>query len=127
MSSTPLFDSIARRAARPADGWAVAAPAATPVAVPARIAPTARTAPTAPTSPFSAPVAATDSAPVPAALVAAIDAIPAAARTCAATAHPVHDDQLVLVEAVADAITRAVVDAVVAELERIARDGVVRA
>ncbi len=36
-------------------------------------------------------------------------------------------EQLALVEAVADAITRAVVDAVVGELDRITRDGVVRA
>ncbi|MDR6170338.1 hypothetical protein [Curtobacterium sp. SORGH_AS_0776] len=108
MSSTPLFDSIARRAERP-----------TP-------APAAPAAPSAPTSPMTAPVEPQGPVFVPASLVAAIEAIPTRV-VAATTAHAVAPEQLVLVEAVADAITRAVVDAVVTELERIARDGVVRA
>ncbi|MGN8051267.1 hypothetical protein ACTJKO_16415 [Curtobacterium sp. 22159] len=109
MSSTPLFDSIARRSERTPAASATVLPAAAP----------------APTSPLSAPVASADV--VPAALVAAIDEIPG--RVVAATAGVVRVDteQLALVEAVADAITRAVVDAVAIELERITRDGVVRA
>jgi hypothetical protein len=100
MSSTPLFDSIARQA----DGPSLAS---------------------APTSPISAPTS--DSVLVPAALVAAIEAIPARVSGSFEIEHPVAADQLVLVEAVADAMTRAVVDAVASELERIARDGFVRA
>jgi len=90
-----------------------------------RVPPAARVATTpAPTSPFSAPVAAEQSALVPNALVAAIDAIPS---QVGAALRRVDPEQLALVEAVADVITRAVVDAVVAELDRIVRDGVVRA
>jgi len=111
MSSTPLFDSIARQ---------------TEQAVPAPSVARATFAP-APTSPMSAPVAAQDSVLVPHALVEAIDDIPERVVTAIATGLPVRAEQLVLVEAVADAITRAVVDAVVAELEQIGRDGVVRA
>ena len=134
MSSTPLFDSIALRAERstPASDQAVAvratsvraeaAPRPTPAPEPSRAA-----APTAPTSPLSAPIRATDAVLVPAALVAAIDEIPARVTRAMVTEHAVRSDQLVLVEAVADAITRAIVDAVAVELERIARDGVVRA
>jgi len=113
MSSTPLFDSIAQRTARPAARPAARVPTA-PVAA-------------APTSPVSAPVPASASVLVPAALVAAIDEIPARVTTAMENEHPVTAAQLVLVEAVADAITRAVVDAVAIELDRIARDGVVRA
>lgn len=108
MSSTPLFDSVARDH----DGVpAVARATFTP----------------APTSPMTAPVPSAQSMFVPAALVAAIDEIPARVGSALAHEHAVRTDQLGLVEAVADAITRAVVDAVVAELDRITADGVVRA
>jgi hypothetical protein len=119
MSSTPLFDSIARRAERPAPA---------PIALAAPVEPSiARSTFTpAPTSPATAPVEPQGPVFVPASLVAAIEAIPT--RVVAATTdHAVAPEQLALVEAVADAITRAVVDAVVTEVERIARDGVVRA
>jgi hypothetical protein len=108
MSSTPLFDAIARSTATD------------------RTAPQVPT-PAAPSSPISAPVPAGESMLVPAALVAAIDEIPSRFATTLESVHAVDDDQLPLVEAVADAITRAVVDAVVTELDRITRDGVVRA
>lgn len=124
MSSTPLFDTIARRAER-------TAPAQHTVQRPVQTAPTpsiARATFTpAPTSPMSAPVEPQDSMLVPAALVAAIDEIPGRVAAAMETEHRVCAEQLVLIEAVADAITRAVVDAVATELERIARDGVVRA
>lgn len=110
MSSTPLFDTIARRAEGTAPVPSVAAASSTP----------------APTSPMSAPVRSHDSTFVPAALVAAIDEIPARVVAAAGAAHVVRAEQLALVEAVADAITRAVVDAVVIELEQITRDGLVR-
>lgn len=116
MSSTPLFDSIARRAEAPATTQSGAAPA--PSVARATFTP-------APTSPLSAPLRPRGSALVPEALVAAIDEIPA--RVVADAEHRVRADQLVLVEAVADALTRAVVDAVVHELERITRDGFVSA
>ncbi|WP_420369856.1 hypothetical protein [Curtobacterium sp. L1-20] len=121
MSSTPLFDSIARRSdepvpARPAPARPAARPSLALV-----------TDTSAPTSPTTAPVRPRDSTLVPASLVAAIDEIPARVVAAAGSTHAVAADQLVLVEAVADAITRAVVDAVVTELERIVRDGVVRA
>lgn len=45
----------------------------------------------------------------------------------AVAGHPVAADQLALVEAVAGALTRAVVDAVAVEVERIAREGFVGA
>jgi hypothetical protein len=106
MSTTPLFDSISRHHERP-------------VAVRATVTP-------APTSPTTAPVASAHSALVPAALVAAIDDIPARIGAALPKEHTVCAEQLVLVEAVADAITRAVVDAVVTELDRIVTDGVVR-
>lgn len=110
MSSTPLFDAIARSAET------------------SPTAPRAHTASAvAPTSPLSAPVPAGDPMLVPAALVAAIDEIPARVATTMESVHAVDHDHLPLVEAVADAITRAVVDAVVAELDRITRDGIVRA
>lgn len=63
---------------------------------------------------------------VPAGLVSAIDAIPARLRTTLAHEHPVAPEDLPFVEAVADALTRAVVDAVVTELDRIATTGLVR-
>ncbi|QSB24248.1 hypothetical protein [Curtobacterium sp. 24E2] len=112
MSSTPLFDSIAQRRDQPE----------APVPTPARAAAAA-----APTSPMTAPVRAGDSTLVPAALVAAIDDIPVRVTPSVVTELRVQPEQLVLVETVADAITRAVVDAVATELDRIARDGVVRA
>lgn len=110
MSTTPLFDAIARRSTSPA---ARVAELRTPSAI-------------VPTSPMAAPVSPSRSTFVPAALVAAIDDIPSSALRAAQRDHRVDADQLALVEAVADAITRAVVDAVVAELDRIAADGVVR-
>ena len=109
MSTTPLFDSIARRAEHAPSASATVRPAAGP----------------APASPLTAPVGSPDL--VPAALVAAIDEIPGRVAAATAGAVRVDTEQLALVEAVADAITRAVVDAVVVELERITRDGVVRA
>ncbi len=105
MSSTPLFDAVARsreQAAVPAQTLSI------------------------PTSPMSAPLAARPSSTVPAALVAAIDDIHQRVTARAADGLSVGPDQLALVEAVADAVTRAVVDAVVAEVDRITRDGVVR-
>lgn len=111
MSSTPLFDAVARRASAPSARESVAS-------VP--------TAP-APSSPLSAAVPPRASTLVPAALVAAIDEIPARLGAALDAEHAVSSEQLALVEAVADAITRAVVDAVVGELDRITRDGVVRA
>ncbi|WNY33618.1 hypothetical protein Q9Q99_16695 [Curtobacterium flaccumfaciens] len=75
---------------------------------------------------MSAPVRPGDSALVPAALVAAIDEIPVRVASALVTEVTIRPEHLVLVETVADAITRAVVDAVVCELDRIARDGVVR-
>jgi hypothetical protein len=125
MSSTPLFDSIARRTERAVPATASAA-RTTVQSAPAPTVARATFTP-APTSPMSAPVAAQESLLVPAALVAAIDEIPGRVATAMATEHRVSAEQLVLVEAVADAITRAVVDAVATELERIACDGVVRA
>ncbi|MDP9736862.1 hypothetical protein [Curtobacterium sp. 260] len=143
MSSTPLFDSISRRASRaattapeqaqPAVTLPVVpapAPAPVPTATPAPAAAVSTAARTrvvpAPTSPLTAPVSPMRSALVPAALVAAIDEIPQRVGTALPSEVAVTPDQLALVEAVTDAITRAVVDAVVGELERITRDGVVR-
>jgi hypothetical protein len=115
MSSTPLFDSIAQRRDQ-AD-----APHTTPTPSPALAVVTP-----VPTSPMSAPVRPGDSTLVPAALVAAIDEIPVRVASALVTEVTIRPEHLVLVETVADAITRAVVDAVVSELDRIARDGVVR-
>ncbi len=142
MSSTPLFDSISRRASRAATTApeqaqpavtlpAAPAPAPAPTATPAPAAAVSVTAARtrvvpAPTSPLTAPVSPMRSALVPAALVAAIDEIPQRVGTALPNEVAVTPDQLALVEAVTDAITRAVVDAVVGELERITRDGVVR-
>ncbi|MFJ6171461.1 hypothetical protein [Curtobacterium sp. NPDC092190] len=141
MSSTPLFDSISRRASRAATTApeqaqpavtlpVVPAPAPVPTATPAPAAAVSTAARTrvvpAPTSPLTAPVSPMRSALVPAALVAAIDEIPQRVGTALPSEVAVTPDQLALVEAVTDAITRAVVDAVVGELERITRDGVVR-
>jgi hypothetical protein len=110
MSTTPLFDSIARRS-----DTAAVVPASPALPAPA------------PTSPLSAPMRAAHSTLVPAALVAAIEEIPAHVGAALPAVHRVGADQIALVEAVADAITRAVVDAVVAELDRITLDGIVRA
>lgn len=134
MSSTPLFDSIARRASRAVPTateqattrTAVPAPAPTPAPAAAVSVTAARTrVVAAPTSPLTAPVSPMRSALVPAALVAAIDEIPQRVGTALPGEVAVTPDQLALVEAVTDAITRVVVDAVVGELERITRDGVV--
>ncbi|MBF4582857.1 hypothetical protein ITJ54_09275 [Curtobacterium sp. VKM Ac-2865] len=114
MSSTPLFDAVSRRHDRAT--LAGPRPTATPVAAPSP----------APTSPLSAPVAAARSTLVPAALVAAIDDIPVRVASALPQVVSVRPEQLVLVEAVADALTRAVVDAVAVELDRIHADGAVR-
>jgi hypothetical protein len=114
MSSTPLFDSIAHRRDQADALGSAPTPPARAVAAPV------------PTSPMSAPVRPGDSTLVPAALVAAIDDIPVRVAAAVATEVTIQPEHLVLVETVADAITRAVVDAVVTELDRIARDGVVR-
>ncbi len=150
MSSTPLFDSISQRAHHGAAAASAAARAETPshgqtpIQPPAveqssrsRMTPPAPAAAVsvtaartrvvpAPTSPLTAPVPPMRSALVPAALVAAIDEIPQRVGSALPNEVAVTPDQLALVEAVTDAITRAVVDAVVCELERITRDGVVR-
>lgn len=141
MSSTPLFDSISRQPSRAdaaaqgqAPAVAPAPAAAAPAPAPAASAPAAAVSVTAartrvipaPTSPLAAPVSPMHSALVPAALVAAIDEIPHRVGRALPDEVAVTPDQLALVEAVTDAITRAVVDAVVGELERITRDGVVR-
>lgn len=125
MSSTPLFDSIARRTEGPSSTPARSAGSVRARQAPAAPATVAASTSAVPTSPISSPIETGSSVHVPAALIAAIDEIPARV-TSAATELAVAPEQLVLVEAVADAITRAVVDAVVTELERIARDGVVR-
>lgn len=129
MSTTPLFDSIARRRHAADEGGA--APARTVPAVHA-----VRVAVPGTASRASVPVSAPDAGPtapgaqsqllVPPALVAAIDAIPARLAARLPERHLVSDEQLALVEAAADAITRAAVDAVVAELDRIAAQGIVR-
>ena len=104
MSTTPLFDAIARRSGTES-----------------------RPAPTrAPSSPMTAPAPRSRSTFVPAALIAAIDDIPVGVLASVQHDVRVTPDQVALVEAVADALTRAVVDAVVAELDRITTDGVVR-
>jgi len=127
MSSTPLFDAISRRAPRTAGTAGAASTPAAPAPTPAARAVTAPAAAApAPTSPLTAPVSPRQSALVPAVLVAAIDEIPQRVSAALPTEMAVAPDQLALVEAVTDAITRAVVDAVVGELERITRDGVVR-
>jgi hypothetical protein len=55
-----------------------------------------------------------------------IDGIPASLRASLASEYAVGREQLPLVEAVADAITRAVVDAVAVEVDRITTSGVIR-
>ena len=154
MSSTPLFDAIARRSAQP--GAAPSAPtapsastaASAPTAASARtaapttIAPSASAAPavrldapaglTVPSVDLAAvhgPATSVPSSPlavVPADLVEMIDGIPASLRASLAREHVVCQEQLPLVEAVVDAVTRAVVDAVAIEVERIVASGVVR-
>jgi len=137
MSSTPLFDAIAVRSDRRSPSVSTGTDrtvAAAPAFPGDRVAPAPEVRPAAaptvsvpaPTSPLAAPVPPQQSALVPAALVTAIDAIPAQARAALGNEHVVGAGQLPLVEAVADALTRVVVDAVVHELERISRDGVVR-
>jgi hypothetical protein len=131
MSSTPLFDSLRQlRGAEPTPAPASRAEVEI-AAVPAAQQPVPASPVDAPAlvygTPAGTPVAVerphTD---VPAGLVSAIDAIPARLRTTLAREHPVTPEQLPFVEAVADALTRAVVDAVVAELDRIATTGLVR-
>ncbi len=128
MSSTPLFDAVSRRTSAPAaPAPAPAARAAAPLATATAPVPSSPLSAPVPSSPLSAPVPPQTSAVVPAALVTAIDEIPARLGAALDAEHAVSSEQLALVEAVADAITRAVVDAVVGELDRITRDGVVRA
>ncbi|MDN4647284.1 hypothetical protein [Curtobacterium sp. PsM8] len=142
MSSTPLFDAIARRSAQ--SGAAPSSPIATPArtAAPTTIAPSASTAPavrldapaglSVPSADLAAvhgPASSVPSSPlavVPADLVEMIDGIPASLRASLAREHVVCQEQLPLVEAVVDAVTRAVVDAVAIEVERIVASGVVR-
>ena len=133
MSSTPLFDAIARRGEHsvPASTGPLGAPGG-------RVEPGAEvSAAESPSAPMdAAPPMATVSASatttarsavVPADLVEVIDGIPARLRASLAREHVVSHEQLPLVEAVVDAITRAVVDAVAVEVERIITTGFVRA
>lgn len=142
MSSTPLFDAIARRSAQ--SGAAPSSPIATPArtAAPTTISPSASTAPavrldapaglSVPSADLAAvhgPATSVPSSPlavVPADLVEMIDGIPASLCASLAREHVVCQEQLPLVEAVVDAVTRAVVDAVAIEVERIVASGVVR-
>ena len=163
MSSTPLFDAIARRSAQ--SGAAPSSPIATPARTAAStrtggsistvaststvasgpIAPSASSASTAPAVRLDAPaglsvpsadvaavrgpatsVPSSPLAVVPADLVEMIDGIPASLRASLAREHVVCQEQLPLVEAVVDAVTRAVIDAVAIEVERIVASGVVR-
>jgi hypothetical protein len=154
MSSTPLFDSIARRrehlAPAPdraradtaagdrqrtdtADAGLVAAPVR-PVRLdaPRDLVVQSASGSSSPTSPLDGPereaaAARTPGGTVPADLVEMIDGIPAALRASLAREHVVRSEHLPLIEAVVDAVTRAVVDAVVAEVDRIVASGVVRA
>ncbi|WP_375342335.1 hypothetical protein, partial [Curtobacterium sp. MCBD17_008] len=64
--------------------------------------------------------------PVPTDLIAVIDGIPARLRASLAREYPVSREQLPLVEAVVDAVTKAVVDAIAVELDRITTSGVIR-
>lgn len=139
MSSTPLFDSLRHhRTSAPAASprASVTAPAtvpaaqqpvpASPVDAPALVHGASPVAPAvAPATVAPATVARPDTV-VPAGLVSAIDAIPARLRTTLAHEHPVAPEDLPFVEAVADALTRAVVDAVATELDRIAATGLIR-
>jgi hypothetical protein len=102
MSSTPLFDTIARRTDRVGVIGRDVAPS-TPAVARATFTP----------------------ASVPADLVAAIDAIPA--QMAAVTPdQPLTDAELALVERVGDEFIRIIVDTLSAELDRISRDRVVR-
>ncbi len=145
MSSTPLFDAIARRSAQ--SGAAPSSPIATPARTAAHArrggsistassapavrldAPAGLTVPSADVAAVHGPATSVPSSPlavVPADLVEMIDGIPASLRASLAREHVVCQEQLPLVEAVVDAVTRAVVDAVAIEVERIVASGVVR-
>jgi hypothetical protein len=131
MSSTPLFDSLRQVRTTDVTTSPAARPGSAPAAVPAAQQPV-------PASPIDAPALVHDAAAVapvavahpdttvPAGLVSAIDAIPARLRATLAREHQVSPEDLPFVEAIADALTRAVVDAVVTELDRIATTGLVR-
>ncbi|GAA1491919.1 hypothetical protein GCM10009627_02650 [Curtobacterium herbarum] len=80
----------------------------------------------APVVPITPEAVVAPDAVVPADLVEMIDGIPASLRASLAREHVVCREQLPLVEAVVDAVTRAVVDAVAIEVERIVASGVVR-
>jgi hypothetical protein len=84
------------------------------------------TSPVGPAAPVGPAVPAAPAAVVPTDLIAMIDGIPASLRASLAREYAVGREQLPLVEAVADAITRAVVDAVAVEVDRIIASGVVR-
>lgn len=96
MSSTPLFDSVARRH--------------DPEPVP--------------TSPLTGPVAPPRAAAVPDALVSAINSIKS--RGVAGPERALTAEQMALVESVADAMIRAVVDAIAVEVEHILTTGIDR-
>jgi hypothetical protein len=85
--------------------------------------PTSSVGPAAPVGPA---VPAASTAVVPTDLIAMIDGIPASLRASLAREYAVGREQLPLVEAVADAITRAVVDAIAVEVDRITTSGVIR-
>lgn len=124
MSSTPLFDSIARSAERSTTRPAVTTqqPVAAPQPAVARL-----TVTPAPSSPMTAPVAAAESTVVPCDLVQAIDDIPARLVASAEREFHISDEQRALVEAIGDTFIRVVVDTLATELERIVRDRTVRA
>lgn len=137
MSSTPVFDAVARRrdsTTRHGAATAATAVASTPAAsstasvrsADAAVGPVVLGAPTGlvvqPSGSSSMPT----SPDVPADLVEVIDGIPASLRASLAREHVVRSEQLPLVEAVVDAVTRAVVDAVASEVDRIVTSGVVR-
>ncbi|WP_181439475.1 hypothetical protein [Curtobacterium sp. MCBD17_032] len=170
MSSTPLFDAIARRTAEvgrtrtagretaraTSNSPAVPVPVAVDLAAPSThttgidargtgsglgvpadgsVAAGASTvdapaypaaAPTTPTSPVGSAGSAAPTAAVPADLIAVIDDIPASLRASLAREYAVGRNELPLVEAVVDAVTKAVVDAVAVEVDRIITSGVIR-
>lgn len=130
MSSTPLFDQIARRAeARTSSPAPDAAPVSAmpstaapgPVQAPRPLA-APQSAPT-PTSPVGTPVVRTV---VPSALVAEIEGIPTRIAAVFRQDAALSAEQLALVDALGDSLIRVVVDALAIELDRIARDRAVR-
>jgi hypothetical protein len=110
MSSTPLFDTIARRSDETGIIGRDIAPSQPAVA----------------RSTFAPAPAPAPSATVPSDLVAAIDEIPARMIAAAEQEFRISDEQRALVEALGDSFIRVVVDSLATELERIVRDRVVR-